>query len=532
MSNILKILFLCSDPSDLARIRVGKEISEIEAKIRSSRYRDRFQIISQFALKEDDIRWALLAHEPDVLHFSGHGHPTQGIIVEDSNGKASYLSAERLRKILVTLPGNLRVVFLNACYSSYIARAISQTVEMTVGMSDKILDSSAINFSANFYLALGFNKVVKTCFDTGVTALVDRETPQELIPQLFTRPGIDASQIRLLSSSSDQQPATITSQSKSEDATVQLDLIVLPANVAKVKAWRYATDQNREFFITLDEHRDRLTLNETWKQLGFYTGGHATGLASPSRETPADVFLFLRENLIECLHDEKTLENIVNHAVDNTLGGNLYIGWDQKTTFPNLYQRKFYRDVERWFEIILASGASDLIELPANIKLAQSGDYKHLRRLVQRSESRRRRLRKLVTHNDWSVVLRPEALALKKFLTRFVEEDVPWDEERNLAVFYDQKPRQGDGWSTLVEDSRNLKRNGNWFIGALSRGDTKDRDLEELWANESRKKLPSNFHGVFEFDGTFQWLYALLRLKLAVRLTELTSPSVAGKVLI
>lgn len=535
MSNILKILFLCSDPSDLVRMRLGKEISEIEAKIRSSRYRDRFQIISQFALKEDDIRWALLAHEPDVLHFSGHGHPTQGIIVEDANGKANYLHPERLRKILATLPGNLRIVFLNACYSSYMAEAISQTVEITIGMSDKILDSSAISFSANFYLALGFNKVVKTCFDTGVTALVGSETPQDLIPQLFTRPGVDASQIRLLSISSDQQPPTITSQPKSEGATVQLDLIVLPANAAKAKAWRYATDatdQNGKFFITLDERRDRLPLDETWKQLGLYTGGHAAGLANPSRETAADVFLFLRENLIECLHDEETLENIVNHAVDSTLGGNLYIGWDQKTTFPNLYQKKFYRDIERWFEVILASGAADLIELPANMRLEQPGDYKHLRKLAQRSESRRRRLRKLVTHNDWSVVLRPEALALKKFLTRFVEEDLLWDEERNLAVFYDQKPRQGDGWSTLMEDSRNLERNGNWFISALSRGNTKDRDLEELWLNESQKKSPPNFHGVFEFDGTFQWLYAFLRLKLAVRLTEVTSPSVAGKVLI
>jgi inactivated superfamily I helicase len=243
--------------------------------------------------------------------------------------------------------------------------------------------------------------------------------------------------------------------------------------------------------------------------------------------------LYLRENLIECLHDKETLENIVNHAVDSTLGGNLYIGWEQRTTFPNLYQKKFYSDIERWFEIMLASGASDVIELPPNLRLEQPNDYRHLRRLVRRSESRRRKLRKLVTHNDWSVVLRPEALALKKFLTRFVEADLQWDEERNLAVFYDQKPRQFEGWSTLIKEcSRNLERDGNWFISTIARGDTKDRDLEELWLNEWKKKASACFHGVFEFDGTFQWLYALLRLKLAVQLTEVTSPSVAGKVLI
>src|SRR5262245_20065203 len=104
MSNILKILFLCSDPSDLSRMRLGKEISEIEAKIRSSRHRDRFQIITQFAFKEDDIRWALLTHEPDILHFSGHGHPSKGIIVEDASGRSSYLSGERLRRIITDLP--------------------------------------------------------------------------------------------------------------------------------------------------------------------------------------------------------------------------------------------------------------------------------------------------------------------------------------------------------------------------------------------------------------------------------------------
>ena len=525
MTDIVKILFLCADPDDLARIRLGEEIREIEKKIGLSKYRDHFRLISHFAVREDDIRPALLMHQPHILHFSGHGSDTDGIVIEDADGSSQFLSPQRLAKIIATIPDNLRIVFLNACYTAYHTPLITESVDFTIGMNDKVLDRSAIDFSANFYLGLGFNRSIQKCFDLGVTSLVDRGIPQEHIPVLLTRNGVSASQIRLLCT--DDKPC-VDQQPKSTDATVHLDIVVMPQQVAKIQVWQYATDQNTQTFITLDKTKTRLTPAETWQELANYTGQSAANLSGNRRETAADVFVLLRDNFIENLHDEHTLESIIKKVAENSQGGNLYIGWDHKTAFPVAYPR-FQNVIERWFRLILDSGATDLIELPANLKLDRLEDYQVLRRFALKSEIRRGRLRRLVSDQDWRVVLRPKALAVKKFLARFDEEQLVFDEGSNLAVFYDQRPQQG--WIELLKDSQRFDRGGNWFIATLARGNLKDKDLAELWLHESKQEGAGSFDGIFEFDGTFEWLYVLLRLKLAVRLAQETSPNVAAKAL-
>ncbi|HEU4712096.1 MAG TPA: CHAT domain-containing protein [Pyrinomonadaceae bacterium] len=524
MIDIVKILFLCADPDDLARIRLGREISEVEKNIRLGKYRDRFQIFTHFAVKEDDIRPALLMHQPHILHFSGHGSPQDGIILEDANGMAQCLSPQRFARIIATLPDNLRIVFLNACYSGQHTGPISNTVDITIGMNDRVLDDSAIDFSTNFYLGLAFNRNIQRCFDLGVSALVDRGIPQEHIPVLLTRNGIDASNFRLLTL--DDTPV-VEPQPRSTDATVHLDIVVMPSKLSHMQVWRYATDRDRQTFISLEEMENRLSMEQTWAELAVATNQSAN-LPGNRRETGADVLLLLRDNFIENLHDERTLDHIVKRAAESSSGGNLYICWEQKTTFPVAYP-KFQTVVERWFHLVRASGATDVIELPANIKLDRVEDYKILRRFIRNSEIRRARLRRLVSDGDWGLVLRPKALSIKKFIDRFDDEDLLLDEGSNLAVFYDQRPRRG--WMELLNESRRLDRGGNWFIATLARGNLKDKDLTELWLHESKRAGSGSFDGIIEFDGTFEWLYAMLRLKLAVRLARETSPTVAGKAL-
>src|SRR5271155_5582266 len=77
-----KVLFLASDPFKTHALALDEEIRAITAKIRSSDYRDAFELIPAFALRPDDLHQLLLQHKPHIVHFSGHG--TRGTPTSDT----------------------------------------------------------------------------------------------------------------------------------------------------------------------------------------------------------------------------------------------------------------------------------------------------------------------------------------------------------------------------------------------------------------------------------------------------------------
>ncbi len=76
-----KILFLSSNPSNTGRLRLDAEQREIEEGLRRSDHRDKFDCVSRTALRVDDLRRGLLDNSPQIVHFSGHGTGTSGIVL-------------------------------------------------------------------------------------------------------------------------------------------------------------------------------------------------------------------------------------------------------------------------------------------------------------------------------------------------------------------------------------------------------------------------------------------------------------------
>ena len=68
-----KILILTANPKNSDKLRLDEEVREIQEGLQRSRSRDQFEIISKWAVRPDDLRRALLDHEPQIVHFSGHG---------------------------------------------------------------------------------------------------------------------------------------------------------------------------------------------------------------------------------------------------------------------------------------------------------------------------------------------------------------------------------------------------------------------------------------------------------------------------
>lgn len=180
---VLTIVLASASPVDATQLRVDKEFPQIIGKLRGSRHRDRLKVVQLTALRFEDLRTALMEHKPHILHLSCHGEPDGSVLFESSTKDgAKSVSKKQLLRLLNALGSNLRLVVFNACHSTAIARDVPPTIGLSVGMSDEIRDSSAIEFSAAFYEALAFGESVQAAFDAALASLDDDDDVPELFP--------------------------------------------------------------------------------------------------------------------------------------------------------------------------------------------------------------------------------------------------------------------------------------------------------------------------------------------------------------
>src|ERR1051326_1076752 len=106
----IKILFLASNPTDISRIRLDEELREIDERISLGRYREQFELIPHFAVRPRDLMRGLVKHQPHILHFSGHGSTSAGIVLEDNQGKTKVVAAADIAELISIVKDNLRVV--------------------------------------------------------------------------------------------------------------------------------------------------------------------------------------------------------------------------------------------------------------------------------------------------------------------------------------------------------------------------------------------------------------------------------------
>jgi hypothetical protein len=195
---MVKVLFLASNPEGTSSLKLDEEIRMITQKVRASEYRDVLKLESLFAVRPDDLLQALNEHQPQIVHFSGHGSAAGEIILMDRNRQVKPVSADALRALFTTLKDNIRVVVLNACYSQLQAAAIAEVIDCVVGMNKAVGDYAAITFAASFYRAIGFGRSVAEAFEQGKTAILLEGISEADTPQLLTRQGVDPAAVFLI----------------------------------------------------------------------------------------------------------------------------------------------------------------------------------------------------------------------------------------------------------------------------------------------------------------------------------------------
>jgi hypothetical protein len=79
------------------------------------------------------------------------------------------VTTRALTALFTTLKDNIRLVFLNACYSREQAQALVTSIDCVIGMKESIDDGAATVFTSSFYRAIGFGRSIQEAFDQGQT---------------------------------------------------------------------------------------------------------------------------------------------------------------------------------------------------------------------------------------------------------------------------------------------------------------------------------------------------------------------------
>ncbi|WP_096608366.1 AAA-like domain-containing protein [Calothrix sp. NIES-2100] len=182
-----KILVLSANPKNTARRRLDEEVREIQAGLERARIREQFEMITKWAVRPEDLRRSLLDHQPQIVHFSGHGEGDKGLVLEDDTGKLQLVSTDSLGRLFNLFQDSIECVVLNACYSEAQAEAIYQHINYVVGMNQAIGDRAAIKFAVGFYDALGAGRSYDDAYEFGRIAIDLENIPEYATPVLKSR---------------------------------------------------------------------------------------------------------------------------------------------------------------------------------------------------------------------------------------------------------------------------------------------------------------------------------------------------------
>jgi len=183
----ISILFLCADPTDVSRLRLGEELREIHEELQQAKLRERFEIHQWLSVRPADLSQAMLEVKPNIVHFSGHGVISGALCIEDQVGKTHPLKPDALAALFEQFADQVACVVLNACYSKAQAKAIAKHIDRVICMKEAISDRAAIAFAVGFYQALGAGKNYDEAYKLGCVQIRLQGVPEHLVPVIIKK---------------------------------------------------------------------------------------------------------------------------------------------------------------------------------------------------------------------------------------------------------------------------------------------------------------------------------------------------------
>ena len=94
-----RILVLAANPRDTSRLSLDEEVRSIQRSIQLTKDRDQFQIVSEWAVRTEDLIQALMFHQPHIVHLIGHGTGDYGLVLDDSRGRSQLVPTRALARL-------------------------------------------------------------------------------------------------------------------------------------------------------------------------------------------------------------------------------------------------------------------------------------------------------------------------------------------------------------------------------------------------------------------------------------------------
>ncbi|MEL6439087.1 MAG: effector-associated domain EAD1-containing protein [Cyanobacteria bacterium J06621_8] len=163
----INILFLSSNPHDTEKLRLNREIHEIEKALRQSKNREQFIFIPKVAVQIDDLQREIRQSKASIVHFSGHGVGDRGLVLENYTEKQDLVNNRAIADLFKLFEDRVECLVLNACNSEAQAKEISQHINYVIYTKKQIKDEAAIAFSIGFYEALGDGESFERAFEFG-----------------------------------------------------------------------------------------------------------------------------------------------------------------------------------------------------------------------------------------------------------------------------------------------------------------------------------------------------------------------------
>jgi formylglycine-generating enzyme required for sulfatase activity len=164
-----KILIIAANPRK--DLNLDEEIRQLREVIDNSRDHEDFELVDALAVRVGDLHELMFRHQPQIVHFCGHGGGAQGLVFNSDRGQEQLVGTEALSELFSLFAENVECVLLNACYSQEQANAIVAHIKYAIGMNQEIRDDAAIAFSIGFYRALGYACGIEDAYKFGCNAI-------------------------------------------------------------------------------------------------------------------------------------------------------------------------------------------------------------------------------------------------------------------------------------------------------------------------------------------------------------------------
>ncbi|GJM34982.1 MAG: hypothetical protein DHS20C18_39830 [Saprospiraceae bacterium] len=206
-SDIIKILFLASNPSGTAKLQLDKEHSKVSKKLQNSPTPGRFRLKLKEAVTLTEFLEYLIEERPEIIHFSGHGEKgnkevrqmvsrgldlgedevpeddTGIILYDDSKREPFFVGTTVIRRMFKSMINvhqiPIKVVLFNNCFSQAQAEAVAEFVPNVIGTSWSVKDEAAIAFATSFYFGIANDKEVNAAVDLGITNALAYGEPED-----------------------------------------------------------------------------------------------------------------------------------------------------------------------------------------------------------------------------------------------------------------------------------------------------------------------------------------------------------------